>query len=43
MGEYGTILFGESGTETSVQIESYGNILFGDTTQPAEVPAGSHI
>ena len=43
MGKYDTILFGESGTEKPQFKSKYDDILFGDTTQPAEVPAGEVV
>lgn len=43
MGKYDTILFGGSGTEKPQFKSKYDNILFGDTTQPAEVPAGEVV
>jgi putative uncharacterized protein (fragment) len=43
MGKYDTILLGESGTEKPQFKSKYDNILFGDTTQPAEVPAGEVV
>lgn len=43
MGKYDTILFGESGTEKPQYQSKYDNILFGTTTQPAEIPAGEVV
>lgn len=43
MGKYGTILFGESGTEKPQFKSKYDHILFGDTTQPAAEPAGEVV
>ena len=43
MGKYDTILFGESGTEKPQFKSKYDDILFGDTTQPAEIPAGEVV